>query len=243
MILHRGNIGGGRLGIGKNLLMDKSYLRTEVLDGTNEKEMLLVGELRSKLFESQLKHFVEDVHRVKETTVAGKMSAATKSSLGLSPSLFEMVSSGFTNETAGIINLSPSKNRILHRTHGLVVGALAKSLEQHFKGTNWQVYNDRHRDLMLIGDNEVSVLFEIKTTVTIQTIATALGQLLLYGVSALEPLRRVLVLPERLDSKVERHLNAWHIECLYFDWLDNKVRFSKLPVFLASCSTPQKLDS
>ena len=96
------------------------------------------------------------------------------------------------------------------------------------------VANDRHRDLILTEAGQVKALFEIKTTATTQDVATALGQLLLYGASITEPLRRIMVLPERLNSEVEQHLQTLGVECLYFDGSADNPRFIKLLALLAA---------
>lgn len=234
VILHRGNIGGGRVGIGKTLLMENTLSPLEyVLDGSREVEMILVGELRSKLFPAQLQQFISEVHRVKSAATSGP--AATTGGLeGLAHSLFKIDSSIFKSEATRITTLLPAKLRILRRTHGLIIEALARRLRLHFKASNWQVTNDLHRDLILTKTSKVKVLFEIKTTATTQDVATALGQLLLYSARVSEPLRRIMVLPERLNSEVEQYLRTLGVECLYFDGLADNPRFIRLPTLLAT---------
>lgn len=227
VVLHRGNIAGGRPGIGKTLLMNHALSpREDVLDGTKEVEMLVVGVLRSPLFAAQLKQFVREVHRVKEGQEGGGLD-------GLSPTLFNIKAGVFKSEASGHSVLPALQRRELQRGHGLLVSALRDHLVRHFRAPGWQAYNDRHRDIILRHETQVIALFEIKTAATTQDVATALGQLLLYG-AADEPVRRIMVLPEPLTSEAEQHLFRWGIECLYFSGRADNPRFIKLGPLLRS---------
>lgn len=227
VVLHRGNIGGGRPGIGKTLLMNHTDSpRESVFDGTKEVKMLVVGVLRSPLFAAQLKHFVLEVHRVKEGKENGDLA-------GLPSTLFDIEGGVFKSEASGHTVLPALQRRELQRSHGLLVSALRGHLARHFRAAGWQTYNDRHRDIILRHQERVVALFEIKTAATTQDVATALGQLFLYG-AANEPVRRIMVLPEPLTSEAERHLLRWGIECLYFSGRADNPRFSKLAPLLKS---------
>lgn len=67
-LLHRGRIGGGRMGIGK-ALFDENYRgeRVRVQDGDMTLEMALVGELGTERFPYQVACFVNEVQRIKKT--------------------------------------------------------------------------------------------------------------------------------------------------------------------------------
>ena len=65
-ILHRGNIGGGRKGIGKNFFLENfSGKLVRAIDGDQERDFCLVCELGAPLFHDQLRDFVQEVSRVK----------------------------------------------------------------------------------------------------------------------------------------------------------------------------------
>ena len=153
---------------------------------------------------------------------------------GLASSLFQVKQGVFKSESAGYASLPLMKRRASYRTHGLVVEALRKQLQQHFASAAWQIFNDRHRDLILTHHEKVAALFEIKTVATTQDVATALGQLLLYGAAVAEPLRRIMVLPEPLTADATRYLAQWGIECIYFSGPAGTPVFAKLSTLLKS---------
>ena len=100
-------------------------------------------------------------------------------------------------------------------THGLVVNELAAQLISEAGRRGWNVGNDLHRNLWLAAVHEIQVLFEIKTTVTRQSICTALGQLLLY--SAITPKAAlVMVLPAKLPLGLAGILKRWNVQVLYY---------------------------
>ena len=72
-LLHRGRIGGGRMGIGK-ALFDENYRgeRVRVQDGDMTLEMALVGELGTERFPYQVACFVKEVQRIKEQADTAK---------------------------------------------------------------------------------------------------------------------------------------------------------------------------
>lgn len=228
VVLHRGNIGGGSKGVGKTLLLNNSISRREyVLEGAKEVEMLVVGQLRSPLFAAQLQQFVAEVHRVKQLPKQKGLGS-------LATSLFAIEPGAFKSEASGYSVLPPAEHRTCNRSHGLVVGALKTYLQRHFKSAGWHIFNDRHRDLILSHQGKVVALFEIKMVANTQDVATALGQLLLYGASVPAPLRRVMVLPELLTGEATKHLQKWGIECLYFSGPADEPRFTNLTTLLKS---------
>lgn len=228
MVLHRGNIGGGKKGVGKTLLMDNaSSPREIVLDEGQEVEMLVVGQLRSPLFGAQLRQFVTEVQRVKQLPEQAGLG-------NLAPSLFRAGQGVFKSEGSGYGALPLVKRRASHRTHGLIVEALKQRLQRHFSGNDWHIFNDRHRDLILAHRERVIALFEIKTVANTQDVATALGQLLLYGTAIPGPLRRIMVLPEPLTDEAVNYLAQWDIECSYFSGPADAPVFVKLTPLLKS---------
>lgn len=230
VVLHRGNIGGGKKGIGKTLLMDNaSSPREAVLDGNKEVDMLVVGQLRSPFFGAQLRQFVAEVQRVKQLPGQEGLS-------GLASSLFQVEPGVFKSEVSGYGALPLVKRRASYRTHGLVVEALKQQLQHYFRNSAWHISNDQHRDLILSHGAVVVALFEIKTVANTQDVATALGQLLLYGAAVSGLLRRIMVLPEPLTNDAESYLAQWSIECLYFSGPADKPVFNNLTTLLKSFS-------
>lgn len=74
-ILHRGNIGGGRKGVGRNSFVehfDGDSIRA--MDGDRPTDFCLVGELGNAPFHEQLGTFVHEVSRIKSLITSGKKS-------------------------------------------------------------------------------------------------------------------------------------------------------------------------
>ena len=66
IVVHRGNIGGGRSGIGKGLFWDNYRGRViTTLDGDFDGDFAVVGELESSDFIYQVRNFVAEVERIK----------------------------------------------------------------------------------------------------------------------------------------------------------------------------------
>jgi hypothetical protein len=201
--------------------------RETVLDDNQEVGMLLVGQLHSPLFGAQLRQFVTEVHRVKHLSDQDGLG-------GLATSLFQIKPGVFKSETSGYGSISLAQRRASHRTHGLIVEALKQQLQRRLTGDAWRIFNDRHRDLILTHHEKVIAIFEIKTVATTQDVATALGQLLLYGAAIPGRLRRIIVLPEPLKPDSVSYLTQLGIECLYFSGAADAPIFSKLPTLLKS---------
>ena len=224
VVIHRGHIGGGKAGVGLTLMLNEcrsehAWLREE---NEQETECFVVGQLRSKFFAQQLANFVREVNRVKNLGAVSGLS-------GIAASLLSSDSQGFTSEKTGT---AARKAGEIDLTHGLVVNELAKRLTTTSTMRGWDIRNDRHRDLMLTAAGELQVLFEVKTSVTTQSICTGLGQLLLYSTTN-RSATLVLVLPEKLPSDLAEQLKRWNVQVLYYSWVETTPRFRDLSKFLA----------
>jgi hypothetical protein len=71
-LLHRGKIGGGKTGVGKNLFFE-NYRGTwvTVQDGESLSDLALVGSLSSERFPRQVADFVKEVVRIKREIETG----------------------------------------------------------------------------------------------------------------------------------------------------------------------------
>jgi hypothetical protein len=85
----------------------------------------------------------------------------------------------------------------------------------------------------LAAASEQQMLFEVKTTVSTQSICTALGQLLLYSANTPKAVL-VMVLPVTLPLGLSEILGRWNIQVLYYYWIGTKPRFKRLKELMAS---------
>lgn len=156
LVLHRGRING----------MKKEYFINHfrgdfvtAIDGNNKTEFCLIAELNSKHFPMQVASFVKEIDRVK------KQPKNEGDIIDIENSLNNF---NFTSEHFGHSTSKSQSDRIINRTHGIVVNALAKELEKH----KYKIGNNKNIDLYIHKGNEITMLFEIKTNSSIHDICT-----------------------------------------------------------------------
>src|SRR5258706_14791200 len=167
LVLHRGRIGGGRKGRGKAFFTDN--FRGDfvtAIDGDRETDFCLVGELNSPHFPRQVANFIKEIHRVKNLE-----EGQTSTDFG------ELLNFVYTDEQSGQTITERNDPVTIQRTHGIIVNALARQLEN--KGL--EIGNDKNRDLFVHSNGQIKTLFEVKTSSSTQCLYTAVGQLLLYS--------------------------------------------------------------
>jgi hypothetical protein len=191
-VVHRGNIGGGRQGIGRSLFFH--HFRGEkvsVHDG-DEASVALIGDLDSPRLASQIALFAKEVERIKALVNQVK---APSSRNGRSA----QIEVGFTEEPTSRRGYRAGGWRQPSADHGLVVNALAKELER--LGFGRKVGSDMNRDLFIVsGKHRMRALFEVKSAENLLHIYEAIGQLLYH--SADEARRPLLVL---VSPALSRH--------------------------------------
>lgn len=210
-VLHRGRIGGGKPGIGKNYFKEK--YRGEVItaiDDDRETEFCLVGELNSSHFPQQVATFINEIHRVKNLE-----------NQNITKDFNELIDFNYIDEHTGTIVTERNEPLVIERTHGLVVNALARLLESR----GLQIGNDRNRDLFIHNGKQIQTLFEIKTSSSTQCLYASIGQLLLYSIPIPNPVKLIAVLPEKLNQAVKKRFSSLDIDILYFEWNNDKINF------------------
>ncbi|MBK9960765.1 MAG: hypothetical protein IPP06_05365 [Saprospiraceae bacterium] len=217
LIIHRGTIGGGRVGIGQQLFLENIRDYPIVcLDGDKENEFFLVGELTSKYLPVQVANFVSEVHRIKNLTKDEFLEFA------------ELNNFSFSDESTGKIVIQSNETTIIDRTHGIVVNLLARILED--KG--YKIAKNRNIDLFIHDKGKINKLFEIKRSSSTQSLYTGVGQLLLYSIPIKSKIELILVLPDKINELVEKNLLTFNIKILYYNWNNGKPTFKDLNNFL-----------
>lgn len=204
LVLHRGKIGGGKPGIGKNYFTD-NYRGDFVIaiDGDRETEFCLVGELNSQHFPRQVANFINEIYRVKNIE-DGETST----------NFSYLTDFSYTNEHSGQSVTERNDPIVIERTHGIVVNALAKELQNR----SLKIGNDRNRDLFIHSRGQITTLFEIKTSSSTQSLYSAVGQLLIYSIPIKNPVKLIAVLPDKLSKSVIKKFASLGIEILYYQW-------------------------
>jgi len=218
LVLHRGKIGGGKPGRGKNLFPE--HFRGDkviAIDGDRDTEFCLVGELNSPLLHKQVETFVSEMRRIKH--LGKKLSETDFANLNK----FQ-----YTSESFGESEVEKEGTSIINRTHGIVVDALVKELQKR----GHLVANDKNRDLFIYQENKINILFEIKTSSSSQCIYQAVGQLLIYSIPIKNPVHLVSVFPKKLSRIVEERISIYGIKPLYYHWHEDEPQFIGLDEIL-----------
>jgi len=214
LVLHRGRIGGGKPGIGKNYFKDNFRGDFVIaIDSDRETEFCLVGELNSNHFPKQVANFIKEIYRVKNINKGEKTTD------------FEDLNKfSFTDEQSGQTETERTGATKIERTHGIIVNALAKELETR----KCKIGNDRNRDLFIHQNNKITTLFEIKTSSSTQNLYSAVGQLIIYSIPIKNDVKLVIVIPEKLNKIVTKRLWQLGIRILYYEWTNGNPEFIEL---------------
>jgi hypothetical protein len=215
ILCHRGNIRGGKPGVGKTLFM--SNYRNQFVamgDGGRETEVALIGDLKSPRLGHQVREFVLEVSRIKK--LAEKPSAAP---------IIPKLQKGFSPEFAGKKRATIRKDITFNCDHGYVVGELARLLEAR----NLTIGNDRNRDLYILGkQGNILTLFEVKTDIETGSLYSGVGQLIINSFQMETRPRLILTIPEQLPSNIEEGLKNIGVKCLTYKLAGKDVNFKNL---------------
>jgi len=216
-LLHRGKIGGGRKGIGKDLFL-KNYRGKliTVKDGDRLTSLALVGSFESPRFVDQVAIFVNEIKRIKSNVSKNPRTSlsATNDSMP-----------AFNEEFSGTRKPSNIGNQIAAKCdHGIIVNALAKK----FESEGITIANSSQIDLFTIGlSNDPKTLFEIKTDTTTTNIFEAIGQLYYYSTNLGGNYSLVAVFPNTLEQNSKEILDKLNIRCLTYEWINDKPHFNQ----------------
>lgn len=201
-LLHRGKIGGGRTGIGKNLFFDNYRgTRVTVQDGEMLSILALVGSLSSERFPIQVAEFVKEVVRIKREGETG-----TRPSIPL-PAIFREGFSGKRKYEVGTVENECN--------HNIVVNHLAKELQS----MGVRVGSKQPYDLYVLGrPNEAKILFEIKTNSSTTDCYQAAGQLFFYSKIIGNRMQLVAVFPDSIDAEYLDVFEQIGIHCITYRW-------------------------
>ena len=214
LVLHRGKIGGGKVGVGKNLFMDNVRGdKVIAIDGDRETEFCLVGELNSHHLPKQVETFISEIRRIKNLDNTDETE-----------NFEELNNYQYTAEHFGETTTEREGSTTRNRTHGIVVGALVKELQDR----GHKIANDINRDLFIHSNNQITTLFEIKTSSSTQNLYSAVGQLLIYSIPIKNKVDLIMVLPEKLNRTVEKRLELHGIKLLYYKWDNDEPTFIEL---------------
>jgi hypothetical protein len=187
-LAHSGDIGGGKQGTSREEFLSLCDLEhTSILMPCGvEREYIVIGDIKSPDFLSQVSSFVEQVDEYKQS-IKQKKGYADKVIPQNTVKLFhrEKLTSKYEYE--------PRKKVMAERKHDMIVN----EVNARFLGGSG--YEDKRRDL-LDKKERPTVVFEIKLSSSYYDIYTGIGQLMYYGELTKPTPRRVLVLPNDSPS-------------------------------------------
>jgi hypothetical protein len=206
-----GKIGGGKPGIGQGAFKD-FYTGDEHLIQVEEKSRLtfLIAKLSDRNFGGQVADFVWQVAKFKNPDA-------------------DMPAPGyaFNAEFDGQRHFGLPDTITADANHGIVVNQLREILVH----MGWQVGNNGRQgriDLFIYNEEEVTHLFEVKTSLSLQNVYTAIGQLFMYS-HRIQPRPRLLfVCPEGIPRSVSQILDAIGIRILTFRLDGRSATFSNI---------------
>ena len=215
-LLHSGKMGGGKKGFTKEFFINHfKGTYTLVNLGDEIKEYVLIGSLQDELFSYQIAGYVKEVFRIKNIPEDYSTKSPTK-----------VTSFDFTNEFFGKRNPYSLQHEVSPNCdHGLIVNELARL----FKLKKIKFANDRRKDLFLLDYNgKHTHLFEIKSSLSLQNIYTAIGQLFLNCNKIKSKPALIFVCPEEIDEQLIIDLKALEISTITFSWKKGVPKFKNI---------------
>ncbi len=212
-IVHRGKIGGSQKGGGKKLFLN--HFRgewIEVYDDGLATNVALVGSLTSAMFGYQLREFVTEVKRIKNTLQEPAPTAIEAAT----------IKDDFKEEFFGAKSYEMRNIIEAKCNHGLVVSHLAKYLTDR----GFCVSNDMHRDLFILNEqSQVKAVFEVKTDSGRDSLYAGVGQLLLNSNQLRNVPSFVLVLPQQPALHFGGRINQLGLQIVTYKWIKEKYQF------------------
>jgi len=209
-LMHRGNIGGGRKGIGKSLFIDNFTGEwEEVWEKKKMSTVALVASLDSQRFLKQLSTFVHEVARIKDERIEKLKPKVIKPDI-------------FREEFHGKKEFRVPNDVEVKCDHDLIIGSLEKKLKSH----GLRVGNRLRMDLYVLNkDDKIVTLYEAKTDDSLNSCCQAIGQLLYYSRRLRWKSRLVAVLPDTLNKETRRVFQDLGIDLLTYNWVKNEPHF------------------
>jgi hypothetical protein len=214
-LFHRGNIGGGRKGIGKTLFINnyRGSLR-EVKEPNGIALVAVVGNLLSERFIRQVGVFVYEIKRIKNLRPTDAISSAQQN----------RINKIFNSEFSGKKNYKIKVKVSATCDHGLLVDGLNKLLNEK----KLKTANDKNRDLYVLNKNGViTAVYEFKTSHSSTDIYTAVGQLLVNNITISNRTKKFIVIPKGYNKYLKVIFEKLNINVIDYAWQNERLNFSE----------------
>lgn len=217
-LFHSGGVGGGTKGVGKTAFLTWSnYTPKEIADSSGKIKLgVLVMPVEGPAASQSIKAYIRSVANFKQAIRNGEIN---------SPEFRhkEKALNDFFSESRGRRRGHRSTEIDYLSRHGEIVDALHDWRLSGVLPKNGKLTKNIFLDMgVKIGD-ELTEVFEVKTSTSRPDIYAAIGQLMVHGTS--KNCRRVIVLPERenMPSDIQKALKRLNIELLKFKLDEEKV--------------------
>lgn len=214
-LLHNGRVGGGQKGVGK-IAFANYYTGETTSVSVNGQEMdyFVVTELNSSRFYQNVLDFVTTIYDfktyVKNTQTKEKRRGTKRPLPG--------------DEYLGIKTYNlPARTVVASNEHAIITKKLISELQK----LNFTVKRDQYRDAYTVDDNDkINRIFEVKSSLSMQALYTAIGQLKLHGLFFNS--KKFFVTHRDVDPELIKDLKKLDIHCLLYNWTNGDVNFYDL---------------
>ena len=186
-LMHDGGVGGGRKGIGRDAFLEAISARPQRVATSADVRMgLIVAPLEERHFEAGLSGYLSKVIAFKAAVAEGRLMPRVH---GLNDGIGY---SDYFKEFSG--NKSGGGNRFTYESrHGDVVHALVDWVRSN--GIAGKIRKSVLVDLIVLHQDGLTALFEVKSSVDRQSLYTAIGQLMVHSAKTAS-VQRYLVIPQ-----------------------------------------------
>lgn len=212
---HRGKVGGGRKGIGKNNFMQyyKGPIKY-VFDGNKQTEVIIISALSSPNVLKNINTFVEIVDSFKNFVSQQKIHIERPN-----PAY------GTLDENEYRAPYKLSEIIDAEMLHAKVVNSLIALLRE--KGCSMD--RSREIDLYILNSKyQMTHIFEVKSSCDTQSVYTAIGQLEYHSAKQKDRVKKIAVFPDSISIEKKSILQKLDINLICFSNGESDFRFSNI---------------
>lgn len=208
-LMHNGTIGGGKTGISKNPFLDWYPAPLLDIDFEGEKaKYFIVAEFGSPNFFEQISFFVHQVYDFKESRGRASQNVKVNSKRN---KILQNGESDLRNPYS-----LPERTVIPSADHARITNSLLENLTNN----GYDAKRTRLIDACIIDrQDDISHIFEVKSLLTTQSLYTAIGQLMMYGLR--HEAKYYLVVENTISPKLIADVSELEIAVIMFRW-ENK---------------------